>query len=140
MSQGPAGEKARWRLLGRGPGDFHDPGPHHLLPAGIAGDGENDLAVLGEDETGRRIGARHSLVAFQESRPDPQRVGRPAFVGQDERMVGRVDDAIVEFLARIGFDEVRLGLGTPDLAAASKFVTDEHQHRLPGLGLRDAGR
>jgi len=49
-------------------------------------------------------------------------------------------DAVVEFLAGVGFDEVRLGLGTPDLAAASKFVTDENQHRLARLGLRDAGQ
>jgi hypothetical protein len=49
-------------------------------------------------------------------------------------------DPVVEFLAGIRFDEVRLRLGTPDLAAASKFVTDEHQHRLPRLGLRDAGQ
>jgi hypothetical protein len=51
-----------------------------------------------------------------------------------------MNDAVVEFLAGIGFDEIRLGLGTPDLAAASKFVADEHQHRLPGLGVRDAGQ
>jgi hypothetical protein len=41
-----------------------------------------------------------------------------------------------------GFGVVVSGLskGTPDLAAASKLVTDEHQHRLPRLGLRDAGQ
>jgi hypothetical protein len=49
-------------------------------------------------------------------------------------------DPVVEFLAGIGLDEGRLGLGTPDLAAASKLVADEHQHRLPSLGVRDAGQ
>jgi hypothetical protein len=51
-----------------------------------------------------------------------------------------MDDLIVEFLERSGFEEVRLGLGTPDLAAASKLVADEHQRRAPGLGIRDAGQ
>jgi hypothetical protein len=49
-----------------------------------------------------------------------------------------MDDAVIEFLAGVGLDEVGLGLGTPDLAAASKLVADEHQHRSPRLGLRDA--
>jgi hypothetical protein len=49
-------------------------------------------------------------------------------------------DAIVELFAGIRLDEVGFRLGTPDLAAASKFVTDEHQHRLPRLGVRDAGQ
>jgi hypothetical protein len=51
-----------------------------------------------------------------------------------------MDHLIVEFLEGFRFQEFRLGLGTPDLAAASKFVTDEHQHRLPRLGVRDAGQ
>jgi hypothetical protein len=49
-------------------------------------------------------------------------------------------DPVVEFLAGIGLDEGRLGLGTPDLAAASKLVADEYQHRPPRLGVRDAGQ
>jgi hypothetical protein len=47
---------------------------------------------------------------------------------------------IVELLGCIRFDEVRLRLGTPDLAAASKLVADEHQRRTPNLGNRDAGQ
>jgi hypothetical protein len=51
-----------------------------------------------------------------------------------------MDDLIVHLLESIGLEEIRLRLGTPDLAAASKFVTDEHQRRAPGLGIRDAGQ
>jgi hypothetical protein len=49
-----------------------------------------------------------------------------------------MDDPIVEFLEGLGLEQKRFRLGTPDLAAASKFVTDEHQHRTPS-GCRDAG-
>jgi hypothetical protein len=51
-----------------------------------------------------------------------------------------MDNPVIEFFAGVGLDEVRLGLGTPDLTAASKLVADEHQHRPPRLGLRDAGQ
>jgi len=51
-----------------------------------------------------------------------------------------MDDLIVEFLESSGLEKVGLRLGTPDLATASKLVTDEHQRRLPGLGFRDAGQ
>ena len=127
-------------VLGFGLRHFQDLGPHLVLPAGIAGDGKNDLAVLGEDEARRRIGARLALVAVEEGGADPQRIGGPVLFLQYQRLVGRMHHPIVELLAGIRLDEVRLRLGTPDLAAASKFVTDEHQHRLPRLGLRDAGQ
>jgi len=51
-----------------------------------------------------------------------------------------MDDLVVEFLESGGLEEIRLGLGTPDLAAASKLVADEHQRRAPSLGMRDAGQ
>jgi hypothetical protein len=47
---------------------------------------------------------------------------------------------VVELLESVGLEEIRLGLGTPDLAAASKLVADEHQRRTPSLGIRDAGQ
>jgi hypothetical protein len=50
-----------------------------------------------------------------------------------------MDDPIVDLLEGFGFEQQRFGLGTPDLAAASKFVADEHQRRAPSLGSRDAG-
>ena len=127
-------------VSGLGPSDFQDPGPHLVLPAGIAGDGKNDLAVLGEDEAWRRIGARLALVAVEESRPDPQRIGGPVLFLQHQCLVGGMDDAIVELFAGIRLDEVGLRLGTPDLAAASQLVTDEYQHRLPRLGVRGASQ
>jgi len=49
-----------------------------------------------------------------------------------------MDDSIVEFLEGFRLEQQRFGLGTPDLAAASKFVADEHQRRAPSLGGRDA--
>jgi hypothetical protein len=62
---------------------------------------------------------------------------------QDQVAVGGMDDAVVDFLISVGFQQQRFGLGTPDLAAASKLVADEyqhwHQHRL-ALGQRDAGQ
>jgi hypothetical protein len=51
-----------------------------------------------------------------------------------------MDDLVVEFLVGVRLEEIRLGLGTPDLAAASKLVADEHQRRAPSLGIRDAGQ
>jgi hypothetical protein len=51
-----------------------------------------------------------------------------------------MDDLIVHLLESGRLEEIRLGLGTPDLAAASKFVADEHQRRAPRLGIRDAGQ
>jgi hypothetical protein len=58
----------------------------------------------------------------------------------DEVGIGRVNDLIVELLEGVGLEEIRLGLGTPDLAAASKLVADEYQRRAPSLGIRDAGQ
>src|SRR4029450_8537957 len=78
--------------LGLGSRHFLDLGPPLVLPAGIAGDGKNDLAVLGEDEAWRRIGARLALVAVQESRPDPQRIGGAGLFLQSQRAVGRRRD------------------------------------------------
>lgn len=54
--------------------------------------------------------------------------------------MGRVNDLVVEFLEGVGLNEFGLRLGTPDLAAASKLVADEHQRRAPSLGIRDAGQ
>jgi hypothetical protein len=51
-----------------------------------------------------------------------------------------MDDAIVELLEGLGLEESGFGLGTPDLAAASKFVADEYQHRAAILSPSDAGR
>jgi hypothetical protein len=51
-----------------------------------------------------------------------------------------MDDDIVDLLESVGLEKLRLGLGTPDLAAASKLVADEHQRRAPSLGNRDAGQ
>jgi len=51
-----------------------------------------------------------------------------------------VNDLVIEFLEGVGLEEIRLGLGTPDLAAASKLVADEHQRRTPRLGICDAGQ
>jgi hypothetical protein len=48
-----------------------------------------------------------------------------------------MDDPVVELLDSSGLQKDRFRLGTPDLAAASKFVADEHQHRTP-CGGRDA--
>src|SRR3954451_23973657 len=95
------GEEA---LSGLGSRHFQDLGPHLVLPAGIAGDCKNDLAVLGEDEAWRRVGARLALVTVQESRPDPQRIGRPVLFLQHQGLVGRMYDAIVELLGCIRLD------------------------------------
>jgi hypothetical protein len=111
-----------------------------VFPAGVAGDGQDDLVVLGQDEPRRRIRQRLALIAHQEGGQDPLDVGRPVLFLQHQRLIGGMDDPVIEFLVGVGLDEVRLGLGTPDLAAASKLVADEHQHRPPGLGLRDAGQ
>jgi len=35
-------------------------------------------------------------------------------------------DAVVDLAYRLGLQQQRFGLGTPDLAAASKLVADEH--------------
>jgi len=45
-----------------------------------------------------------------------------------------VDDPVVDLLVDLGLQQQRFRLGTPDLAAASKFVADEHEHRTPGGG------
>ena len=138
-------EKPPDRRSGLRPGHLQDLGPHLVLPVGVAGHCEDDLAVPGQDEARRHLGARLALVAGQEGGPDPPCVGRPILFLQDAGQVGRMDDAVVELLAGIGFDEVGFRLGTPDLAAASLFVADEHHHRLAGhrlprLGMGDAGQ
>ena len=51
-----------------------------------------------------------------------------------------MDDAVIELLAGIRGHEGWFGLGTPDLAAASKLVADEHQCRATGIGRCDAGQ
>jgi hypothetical protein len=51
-----------------------------------------------------------------------------------------MDHAIVELREGFGLEENRLRLGTPDLAAASKLVADEHQRRTPRFGAGDAGQ
>jgi hypothetical protein len=50
-----------------------------------------------------------------------------------------MNDSIVDLRNGLGLQQERFGLGTPDLAAASKLVADEYQHRTPGLSRRDAG-
>jgi hypothetical protein len=59
---------------------------------------------------------------------------------EDERFVGGMDDPVIDLVNGLGLQQQRFGLGTPDLAAASKLVADEHQHRLPRLGVGDAGQ
>jgi hypothetical protein len=81
-----------------------------------------------------------TLVAHQELAEHPAGIGRPALFLEDERRIGRMNDPVVDLANGFGLEQQRFGLGTPDLAAASKLVADEHQHRLAGLGLRDAGQ
>ena len=94
------------------------------VAAGFGG-GSSDAAAL----------LRGLNVLWGAEQPELNLVEIAAEVGVDG-----IDYLVVEFGEGIGSLEFRLGLGTPDLAAASKFVTGEHQHRLPGLGLRDAGQ
>ena len=68
------------------------------------------------------------------------RVFQRVFVDQDQVGVGRMDDDVVDLLEGVGLEKLRLGLGTPDLAAASELVADEHQRRAPSLGNRGAGQ
>jgi hypothetical protein len=51
-----------------------------------------------------------------------------------------MDHLIVHLVESGRLEEIRLGQGTPDLAAASKLVADEHQRRAPRLGTGDAGQ
>jgi hypothetical protein len=37
-----------------------------------------------------------------------------------------MDHPVVDLLVGLGLQQQRFGLGTPDLAAASKLVADEH--------------
>ena len=126
--------------LGLGPRHFHQLRPHRVLPAGVAGDRQDDLAVLEENEAWGLGPVRLAFVAVEEGGTHGLDRSRPTRFRRHEVGVGGIDDLVVELGKGIRFLEFRLGLGTPDLAAASKFVTDEHQHRLPGLGLRDAGQ
>jgi hypothetical protein len=110
-----------------------------LFPAGIAGRGEDDLLVIRENEPRRYIASLCAFVAHQEVGQDPARVGRPELLLEDQVAVGGMDDTVVDLLDGLGLQQQRFGLGTPDLAAASKLVADEHQHRL-ALGACDAGQ
>ena len=132
-------EKPR-KWLGFGARHFHNLGPHLFFPAVVAGGGEDDLVVLRQDEARRAVAALGALVAHLEFGEDPARIGGPALFLEDQCPVGRMDDPVVEFLEGVGRDEDRLRLGTPDLAAASKLVADEHQRRAPSLGNRGAGQ
>jgi len=78
-----------------------------------------------------------AFVAHQEFGEDPARIGWPALLLEDQPAVGGVDDLIVDLRDGFGLQQQRFGLGTPDLAAASKLVADEHQRRTSGLGRRD---
>ena len=59
---------------------------------------------------------------------------------EDERAVGGMDDPVVDLAIGLGLEQQRFGLGTPDLAAASKLVADEHQHGPSRLRLRCKGK
>jgi hypothetical protein len=133
------GAARRTGMLSPGPGQFLDFGPHLVFPAVVACDRQDDLVILGQDKSWRDVRQRFAFIAHQEGRQNPLGVGRPIFFLQHQCLIGRMDDAVIEFFAGFGLDEVRLGLGTPDLAAASKLVADENQHRPPRLGLRDTG-
>jgi hypothetical protein len=87
-----------------------------------------------QDEAGRPIAALPAFVARQEVGEDPARIGRPVLRLEDEARIGGMDDAVVQLLEGGGLEEGGFGLGTPDLAAASKLVADEHQHRPARLG------
>jgi hypothetical protein len=93
--------------------------------------------VLRQDEAGRPIAALLAFVARQKVGEDPARIGRPVLRLEDEACVGGMDDAVVQLLEGGGLEEGGFGLGTPDLAAASKLVADEHQHRPTRLGTAD---
>ena len=110
-----------------------------LFPAAIADGGEDDLLVIRENEPRRYIASLCALVAHHEVGEDPAGVLGPELFLQDQVAIGGVNDAVVDLLKSLGLQQQRFGLGTPDLAAASKLVADEHQHRL-ALGLRDAGQ
>src|SRR5262249_30811091 len=109
-------------------------------PAGIAGAGENDLLVPGQDEAWRTVAPLGAFLAHLEFGEDPPRIVRPALLLEDEIAAGRMDHAVVDFGEGFGFQQKRFRLGTPDLAAASTLVADEHQRRTPGLSRRDAGQ
>jgi hypothetical protein len=110
-----------------------------LLPAGVAGGGEDDLPVIRKNEPRRYIAPLCAFVAHQEFGEDPAGVRWPELFLQDQIAIGGMNDAVVDLLEGLGLQQQRFGLGTPDLAAASKLVADEHQHRL-ALGPRDAGQ
>jgi hypothetical protein len=110
-----------------------------LFPAAIADGGEDDLLVIRENEPRRYIASLCAFVAHQEIGQDPAGVRRPKLFLQDQVAIGGMDDTVVDLLEGLGLQQQRFGLGTPDLAAASKLVADEHQHRL-ALGARDAGQ
>jgi len=93
--------------------------------------------VLRQDEAGRPIAALLAFVARQEVGEDPARIGRPVLRLEDEACIGGMDDAVIQLLEGGGLEEGGFGLGTPDLAAASKLVADEHQHRPVCLGTAD---
>ena len=80
-------------------------GPHLVLPAGIAGDGQDDLVVLGQDEARRRIGRAVRLVARQEGGAGPtarRRASSSSF--STSVWSAGCTIAVVEFLAGVGLD------------------------------------
>ena len=130
----PPGEERR--SLRRRPRHFHDLRPHLVFPPAVASGGEDDLAVLHQDEAGRAVTVLGALVAHLEVGEDPECFLWPTLFLEDQVAVGRVDHDIVDLLEGFGLQQRRFRLGTPDLAAASKFVANEHQRgarRLAGL-------
>jgi len=138
MIQASGEEKIR--PLGLGPCHFRNLRPHLVLPAGIAGDGEHDLAVLDKDETWRRRSAGLAFLTVEESRADRFGGGWPTRFGRYQVGVGGIDHLEIDFGEGVRFLEFGFGLGTPDLTSPSKLVADEDQRRLARLGLHDAGQ
>ncbi|MBV8645354.1 MAG: hypothetical protein JO225_15720 [Candidatus Eremiobacteraeota bacterium] len=93
--------------------------------------------ALRQNEARRPQAALGTLIAHLEIGEDPADVRRPRFLLEDQVAVGGVNDLVVDLLEGGGLEEKRFGLGTPDLATASKFVADEHQYRLAIIGMAD---
>ena len=128
------GEKKR---SGLGSCYLDDLRPHLVLPAGIAGDVRTNLPSWNRMKRG--VFEPPDLPSSLSRKAVRSRPGRggPARFCRHEVGVGGIDHLVVEFGESIRLLEFRLGLGTPDLAAASKFVADEHQHRRGWLRWRD---
>jgi hypothetical protein len=113
--------------------------PDLVLPAGVTGGGEHDLAVLGDDEARRRVATRLAFLAEQEVAQDrPSGLGPVGFL-QDAGPIGRIDDVVVKLGELRRRLEAGFGLGTPDLAAPSKLVADEDDREL-ALRTGEAGQ